>query len=127
MIKQKMPLLSCFLFSLLLTGCFEKDQNRLFLHTQNTEYTNGILTAAFPRPNQHVHGDWENDLASPTGSVKTFDGRTGANGRFDVVNPRMNAVWVFSVDFAPTCNDSQRGPISHDVELVNFLSTGSHD
>src|SRR5262249_48939128 len=112
--KQKALLPPLVLLSVLLVGCFEKDQNRLFLHTQNTTYRDGFLVGAVPRPNQHVHGDWENDLANPTGSVKTFDGRTGGNGRFDVVNPRMNALWVFSVDMNPVCQDSRRGPISHD-------------
>ena len=62
MTKQKALLPPLVLLSVLLVGCFEKDQNRLFVHTQNTTYRDGILVAAVPRPNQHVHGDWRTTL-----------------------------------------------------------------
>jgi hypothetical protein len=57
-------------------GKFFTDDTRIINMTQNTTYTNGILTSALPRPYQGVSGSWQYDLSGPTGSLRSFSGET---------------------------------------------------
>jgi YVTN family beta-propeller protein len=54
---------------------------------------------------------------------------TGSNGRYDVTNARLNATWIFQVQFNPTCN--QTYPVPAAVGLFAApeveVTTSAHD
>ncbi len=113
-------------------GCFGSSQPLMSMHVQDTQYRDGILVGAQPRPAQQVWGSWNYDLANPTGSVKAFGWApgafTGTNGRYDVANARLNANWSLQAGFNPPCY--QTYPTEDVISLllvVTDVPTTHHD
>jgi len=112
-------------------GCFGS-HTLLSMHVQDTQYRDGILVGAQPRPAQQVSGLWNYDLTSPTGSVKSFGFDpyvfTDMSGRYDVTNARLNANWTLQGQFNPPCYQTYpTETVVYQLTVSADVTTAHHD